>query len=203
MNAHPACDACGYDTSGTDGFCPECGRPAFRFTDRAREVVAGANLEAVARARDARKPSAVRDFLREFFGPLHTSLPACIEPVHFLLALVHGPRGIGYHALLQCGAGVADVRGRLPTPPDAGAHTDQRLPLAPGSVRLIRAAVDEAAQLGNSWVGTEHLLLALCRSDDRPTRRWLRSAGVEYRAVHAYVLANLEALKADPSGEPR
>jgi hypothetical protein len=104
-NLDQTCDHCGYDLQGLpEGRCPECGRPCFRFTDRARVVIQSANACAVEalghRLQGQRAP-----------GPLAwlCSVAGAIEPWHLLVAIATGPRGVGLHALESCGVGGTDL----------------------------------------------------------------------------------------------
>jgi hypothetical protein len=52
--------------------------------------------------------------------------------------------------------------------------------------RYTSRALEEAGALGHSWVGSEHLLLALVApGGDSIAARALRDSGVEYEALHA------------------
>ncbi len=53
---------------------------------------------------------------------------------------------------------------------------------AMGTQRVLRRALGEARELGHSYVGSEHLLLALCQAPDR-AGLLLREAGLEQRRL--------------------
>jgi len=63
-----------------------------------------------------------------------------------------------------------------------------RLPLSPASARLVKTAGAEARKLGHSYVGTEHILLALLGGPESTAGRLLRWRGVEYSLWRSLVL---------------
>lgn len=75
-----------------------------------------------------------------------------------------------------------DARRPLPAAADASAEVQRVLVtgIARGTVRLARR---EAAALGATAVGTEHLLLALTCTAPEPVARALRSAGIDEHAL--------------------
>ncbi|MEA2476324.1 MAG: ATP-dependent Clp protease ATP-binding subunit ClpB [Actinomycetota bacterium] len=112
-----------------------------------------------------------------------------VEPAHLLAALVADPEGIVYPLLGKLGVSVATVRTRL------GGLLD-RLPNVYGSVEtylssglrsVLERAFSEAEGLGDAYVSTEHLLLALVDQKD-DVAALLAEAGVDRARV-------LEALK--------
>lgn len=193
--SHTGCTLCGYDLAGNvTGVCPECGRPVIRFTDRARAAMVEANRQAVVLY------SKGDPLLREARWWLPRSVEeSAIWPRHVLLGILKGPHGVGHHALLSCGAEPVRLRdavvSRMPRFARRSFPEDTRLPLSPTSVRIIEAAIDDAFRLGHQWVGTEHLLLALCKqSADIAVRTTLTEAGVGYDRVRAIVIENMAAV---------
>lgn len=191
------CPQCQYDLRGLpDGVCPECGRPAYRFTDRAREVMIEANRHAI-ELLEHRSPDQPRSpWWRAIVPP-----DPRIRPFHLLMGLTTGPQGIGYHALVQAGIDPGELRrtigrsspiaGRSSIPPNA------KLPTHRFFKPLIKQAINEAYSLGNAWVGTEHLLLAVLGSRDRVIKRAARERGVELVRVRSFIVANSENLARD------
>ncbi len=190
-----SCPFCAYDLTGnTNGTCPECGRPVFRFTDRAREVMVEANRQALLML--------CHGDPRQAKSPWWLPQPggwSLIRPTHVLLGIVCGPQGVGYHALQSCGAradSLSDaIVSRIPRSAPRVFDDGTRLPLSRSSSAIVRYAIEEATRLQHSWVGTEHLLLALCRQPgDRIVQRVLEEANVEHQRVSAYVIANMAAI---------
>jgi ATP-dependent Clp protease ATP-binding subunit ClpA len=196
------CSYCGYDLAGlaANAVCPECGRAAYRFTDRARESVAEANRQAIELLRYGVHP-------RQPWWQFERLHLAAIHPCHMLLGIVSGPRGVGYHAVLSCGTSPDQLRDKvidaIPRSAAIMVGQDARLPLAGSSRRVIDGAIEAAFDLGHSWVGTEHLLLSLCHSGDPPSRSGLTALSVSHEKVREFVVANMAAIKsADNPGSP-
>jgi len=62
--------------------------------------------------------------------------------------------------------------------------------------RLLHVAEAEALQLGHNYIGTEHLLLGLIRTDEGGIAGRLRDAGVTIECVRESVVRVLERLTA-------
>lgn len=125
-----------------------------------------------------------------------------ITPSHILLGLVEGPRGVGYHALVSCGVDPLrlrdDIIRRSAQSSRLSFRAGLKLPLSRRSHRVVEAAIEEAWSLGHDWVGTEHLLLAICQdSSDRTVRISLRSSRVTAAEVRKFVVANVEGITRD------
>ena len=194
------CGFCGYDLSGLNGQCPECGRPMYRFTDRARQALVEANAHAIRLLRgedpEQRKP---RWWLARQWDS------KAIEPHHVLLGIISGPPGVGQHALRTCGTDLNRLRQGiiegLPRCIPATVADGVRLPLSRSGHRLVSAAIEESFELGHSWVGTEHLLLALCTQGDRSLRRSLKENGVSHAKIRSLVAANMAAIALAEKGK--
>jgi ATP-dependent Clp protease ATP-binding subunit ClpB len=113
-----------------------------------------------------------------------------VEPVHLLAALLAQSDGVVLPLLGRLGAAPAAVRARLEAVLD-------RLPKVYGRVEtylsaplrsVLEAAFSEADALGDAYVSTEHLFLALLGADD-DVAGVLAEAGIERAAV-------MDALKA-------
>ncbi|HYF14824.1 MAG TPA: Clp protease N-terminal domain-containing protein [Phycisphaerales bacterium] len=185
--------------NGVDGACPECGRPVYRFTDRAREVVALANQHAISLLSHrglspvvARRAAHWSSWLR----PLPRSM---LRPRHVLAALARGPHGLGYNALLFCRVYPAAVADRVDLtsvhPLKQPLIPEAKLPVNSAFRAMVNHAIEASFALGHTWVGTEHLLLALIASPERFVRRELAAAGVTREAVCEYIRRNAEAIE--------
>jgi ATP-dependent Clp protease ATP-binding subunit ClpC len=97
---------------------------------------------------------------------------------HLLLGLAKEENGLASKVLREVGATPAEVvrqvermAPRNPRPP-FGKPT-----LTPRTKRVIELAVEEARQMGHTYIGTEHLLLGLVREDEGIAAEVLRSVG--------------------------
>lgn len=115
-----------------------------RFTDKARKAMALANQEA-------------QRFNHNYIGT-----------EHILLGLVKEGRGDGALILKDFGADLRAVRLELEKLVKSGPDLviAGRLPLTPAANRVVEAANQEATELKQNLVGTEHLLLGLLRERD-------------------------------------
>lgn len=130
-----------------------------RFTDGARAVMALANQEARVRKHQT------------------------IATHHILLGLLSQPEARAM--LLRLGADVEQLRTSVEQrlgPGSAGAEP-YKLPQTPKARKAIQFAVDEARELGQSAVGTVHLLLGLLRVSDSIPAEVLTNAGATRDAL--------------------
>ena len=153
-----------------------------RFTDRARKVMQLAEREA------------------------HRGRWECVDTSHVLLAIAAEGNGVGAAALREHGLDLTRLRALLtelglPQPPaEPELVTLGKLPLTPKVLAVIEAARREAAVLGHTYVGTEHLLLGTLAVEDATGCALLRSANVSPVAVAATVFELLGRVR---SGAPR
>lgn len=140
-----------------------------RFTDRARKVMQLAEHEA------------------------NRGKWECVDTSHLLLGLAAEGNGVAAAALREHGLDLTRLRTvlselGLPQPPAEPELTLGKLPVTPKVLAAIEAARREAAALGHTYVGTEHLLLGLLAVKDATGCALLRSANVSPDAVAATVL---------------
>ncbi len=184
------CDVCRYELTGLrDGVCPECGRPVYRFTDRARAVMLEANRHAIEllEGRSSDQPS------HAWWKPTGP-LPESICPFHLLMGMTTGSKGVGLFALEQTGIDVYAFRHAL----GRGSPTGDVVSISPGAVlpldslthKLVKAAIEDAHSLGHDWVGTEHLLLAALASSDRVVRAAAKKCGLNAKRIRAVIIEN-------------
>jgi hypothetical protein len=139
-----------------------------RFTQRARNVVAGAH--------DAAR----------------TARNAAIGPAHLVLGLLAEPAALAAKAIVAQRISLAAVReaanAALPAavedPPDL-------VPYDARARAVLEQAFREALRLGHNYVGTEHLLLALLTDSDGV----LDGLGVDRAAAEAWIAAALAKLR--------
>jgi ATP-dependent Clp protease ATP-binding subunit ClpB len=108
-----------------------------------------------------------------------------IEPEHLLVALLSDPDGVVFPVVRRAGADpgalkarAGEALGRIPKV----YGPEQETVLSPQTGRLIERARKEAGAMGDQYVSTEHLLLALAEGSG-PAPRLLAEAGVTREAI--------------------
>lgn len=136
-----------------------------RFTERARRVVFLAQEEA---------------------GRLGESF---VTTEHLLLGLVKENDGAAARILERMGVSPDQIRLEVERGVTRGdGRLGQDMQLTPRAKRIIDLAYDEARQLNNNYIGTEHLLLGLVREGDGLAARVLGKLGVTLERARAEVL---------------
>jgi hypothetical protein len=127
-----------------------------RYTDRARQVIAG-SIEA---ARDLGHPYCGTE--------------------HILLGLFP-PGGIGAGLLEDAGLSKASVTAKILERTPRGDTKPTNVLYTPRAAQVFSGALSEALSMGHNYIGTEHLLLALFRDGEGMAAQFLAEAG----ATHA------------------
>ena len=126
-----------------------------RFTERSRRVVFFAQEEA---------------------GRLGENV-VCTE--HLLLGLVRENDSVAARIVDRMGVSLGRVRSEIERQVGRGdGRLGQDMQLTPRSKRVIDLAYDEARQLNNNYLGTEHLLLGLIREGEGLAARVLEKLGI-------------------------
>jgi ATP-dependent Clp protease ATP-binding subunit ClpB len=124
-----------------------------------------------------------------------------VAPAHLLLALVDQEEGLVVPVLQKLGADVAAIRQRATTEidglPRLGGEVESDLRPAQAFVRVLQRAEREMAGLGDEYISTEHLLLALADrssnlADLLPDRDSLLKGVSEVRGPHRVTSPNPE-----------
>jgi ATP-dependent Clp protease ATP-binding subunit ClpC len=137
-----------------------------RFTERARKVVFYAQEEA------------------QKFGEGYVSTE------HLLLGLVRESDSVAARVLEKLGVSLNRIRAEVEKQlPRGDARPTQDMTLTPRAKRVIDLAYDEARNLNNNYIGTEHLLLGLIREGDGLAGRVLAKLGVELEKARHEVMA--------------
>ena len=114
-----------------------------RFTDRARNVVVLAQEEA-------------RLLKHNYIGT-----------EHILLGLIRESEGIAAQALQALGIGLEAVREQVQEIIGTGQLAPSgHIPFTPRAKKVLELSLREALQLGDNYIGTEHILLGLIREGD-------------------------------------
>ncbi len=142
-----------------------------RYTERARRVLFFARYEA------------------SQFGTL------TIETEHLLLGIVRESRGLTTRLLQHSDASPDRIReavsSRMPVFRER-IPTSVEMPFGADLKRALGYAAEEADKLGHSYIGTEHLLLALLRDPNTVAGSVLASMGVEYVGVRSRLIELLQ-----------
>ncbi|HHX64987.1 MAG TPA: ATP-dependent Clp protease ATP-binding subunit [Chloroflexi bacterium] len=123
---------------------------------------------------------------------------AYIGTEHLLLGLMREEEGIASRVLVDLGLSLAQVRRAVERMVGRGEQAPANLQLADQTKRVIELAVEEAKRLGNQFIGTEHLLLAIVRVPDSMATSILQSLNVNREIVRRRVM-NLMRQDSTPS----
>lgn len=129
-------------------------------------------------------------------------------PEHLLLAVVREPEHFSTPLLASLELDPAEVRRRILSqihvPPSYGTAENATPTQGPyerfdeANKRMLSFAMEEAAALGQNWVGCEHLLLGLARSVEiAPSEDATRRLFTELGLTHDAFRAALDALRAN------
>lgn len=150
-----------------------------RFTERARQVVVLAHEEA------------------------RTLKHGQIGTEHLLLGLLREQDGIAAHVLESFDLSLERARGEVVRIVGVGeqAHAGQ-IPLTAQAKRVLELALQEAINLGHSYIGTEHLLLGILALGDGVSRRILLDCAIEPDQVRQAVITTLSGPGPRPQSTP-
>src|SRR5438477_12008047 len=136
-----------------------------RFTERARRVVFFAQEEA---------------------GRLGENY---VAPEHLLLGLVRESDSVAARIIDRLGVSLGRIRSEIEKQaPHGKGRLGQDMALTPSAKRVIDLAYDEARQLNNNYIGTEHLLLGLIREGEGLAARVLDKLGVNLENTRKVVM---------------
>ncbi len=98
---------------------------------------------------------------------------------HLLLALVEEGTGLAAAVLTDAGVKADELRNKIETTIGIGAPSVVTVEdFTPRTKRVMQKAVIIASRIGHSFVGTEHLLLAILSDNDSYSVKFLRELGV-------------------------
>ena len=111
---------------------------------------------------------------------------------HLLLGLIREEEGIAHRVLSEYGVTdemVCDVLQRSVGKGLSGTAPSQGL--TPRAKSVVELAVSEAARMGSSYIGTEHLLMGILREGGNMALRILRTMGVEPKKMYSSIVQKL------------
>jgi ATP-dependent Clp protease ATP-binding subunit ClpC len=97
------------------------------------------------------------------------------------------------HVLEQVGADPDAIAAQLEEEAEKGERTDVAPSLAPDAKAALLAAYEESRELGASYVGPEHVLLALARDVESPAGQLLQRFGLSHTKLRGAVIRGVEA----------
>ncbi|HRS00706.1 MAG TPA: ATP-dependent Clp protease ATP-binding subunit, partial [Candidatus Sumerlaeia bacterium] len=116
-----------------------------------------------------------------------------IGPEHYLLGIIRKGDGIAVQALQNINIDLDDVKMELERILDVGQSSQVGVyPMNPDAKRVIELAHQIAIKMNHTWMGTEHLLLAIVRDGNNVAARCLKNFGVDYKRAHTEVMNMLE-----------
>ncbi|MDR6939856.1 ATP-dependent Clp protease ATP-binding subunit [Arcanobacterium hippocoleae] len=135
-----------------------------RFTDRARRVIVLAQEEA-------------RSLKHNYLGTEHV-----------LLGLIKEGEGVAAKALESLDVTFDAVREQVVEIIGEGQEQPSgHIPFTPRAKKVLEYAMREGLQLGHSYIGTEHLLLGLCREQEGVAAQVLAKLGADVNKVRTQV----------------
>jgi ATP-dependent Clp protease ATP-binding subunit ClpA len=145
-----------------------------RFTDRARQVVVLAQDEA-------------RRLDHNYIGT-----------EHILLGLIHEGQGVAARALESLGVNLAAVRQQVEEIIGRGQQVPSgHIPFTPRAKKVLELSLRESQQLGQDYIGTEHILLGLIREGDGVAAQVLVKLGADLNRVRQQVIQLLHSRQAE------
>ena len=102
------------------------------------------------------------------------------------------------HVLEQIDADPEAIAAQLEEEAEQGERTDVAPSLSPDAKAALLSAYDESRELGSSYVGPEHVLLALAKDDESEAGQFLQRFGISHTKLRGAVIRGVE-----PAGAPR
>ena len=150
-----------------------------RFTQRARRVLSLAHQEAERMHQNA------------------------ISTEHVLLGLIEEEGGIAGRVLRDLGLETDRMREMVERLGGAGTFQGAKVDLSSGVQQVLEFAIDEARRMGHHYIGTEHLLLGLVRSNEGLALDVLRKLGVTPEQIRRQTRRVLQESSSQPPAAPQ
>ncbi|WP_210590476.1 Clp protease N-terminal domain-containing protein [Streptomyces sp. GESEQ-35] len=112
---------------------------------------------------------------------------------HILLGLLGEPQGLAYEVLVAKTESEQRIRDAIEEalPPAGEKALRGHIAFRPESKETIEQARRASADLGHDWVGTEHTLLGVIRTEQSPAAQILRNLGFTSDELHETVKAEI------------
>ena len=109
-----------------------------------------------------------------------------------LLGLIGEGAGVATKVLKSMGVNLKDARMEVERIIGRGSgFVAVEIPFTPRAKRVLEMAIEEARDLGHSYIGTEHIILALLEEEDGVATRVLENLGVELSKVRSEILGQI------------
>lgn len=120
---------------------------------------------------------------------------------HLLLGLVHEGEGVAAEALQSMGISLEAVRREVELIIGQGrAAPTGHIPFTPRAKKVLELSLREARQLGQKYIGTEHILLGLVREAEGVAAQVLQRLGAELNGVRETVIQVLSGYSGSAEG---
>ena len=113
-----------------------------------------------------------------------------LESDHLLYAALED--GVVQHVLRQVDADPDAIRSQIEEEADKAQRTDVSPSLSPDAKAALLAAYDESRELDSSYVGPEHVLLALARDEESWAGQLLQRFGISHTKLRGAVIRGVE-----------
>ena len=118
---------------------------------------------------------------------------------HLLLGLIKEGTGVAAKELEKAGVtykGVVDEVSRI-IGTGVAVSEDTDLPLTPRTKRILEMSSFEARRLGHSYIGTEHILMAIIHDGDGVGARILKSLNINTGSFYNNIVASIDGTEND------
>lgn len=147
-----------------------------RFTQRARRVLSLAHQEA--------------ERMRQ----------ASINTEHLLLGLIQEEGGIAGRVLRDLGMEPERVQEMVERLSGIGQTRSSKIDLSSGVQEVLEFAIEEARRMGHHYIGTEHILLGMVRSNEGKAMDVLRKLGITPEQIRRQTRRVLQESSSAPQG---
>lgn len=116
----------------------------------------------------------------------------CVGSEHILLGLLKEGSGVAAETLKSEGVTFESILDKLKE--KVGEGSPIRLTIndfTPRAKRVLQTAMSERDSLGHSYIGTEHLLLAILEDEDSYAVAFIKQCGVDPKELYGKIVANL------------
>lgn len=116
---------------------------------------------------------------------------------HLLLGLIREQSGVAAKVLEKAQITEEAVKEKIASSigTQAPLNPDTELSLTPRSKRILEFSAMEARRLGHSYIGTEHILMAIIRDGDGVASKILQSLGLN---LNSFYVETVKAIDGDP-----